>query len=153
MLISSIRDNNPIIFLEPKALYRNAEDDVPVGDYEVILISFIKSNFEINIILKLELHLADIIQEGKDITLVGWGAQIRTIKEAAKMAEKEGISCEIIDLQTLYPFDFETIMKSVNKTGRLIISHEAPVSSGLGAEISAKIQEKCFLRLVIFSWN
>lgn len=65
------------------------------------------------------------------------------------MAEKEGISCEIIDLQTLYPFDVETVAKSVNKTGRLIVSHEAPVSSGLGAEISAKIQEKCFLKLVI----
>ena len=65
------------------------------------------------------------------------------------MAEKEGISCEIIDLQTLYPFDVETVAKSVNKTGRLIVSHEAPISSGLGAEISAKIQEKCFLKLVL----
>lgn len=64
------------------------------------------------------------------------------------MAEEVGISCEIIDLQTLYPFDVETVAKSVNKTGRLIVSHEAPVSSGLGAEISAKIQEKCFLKLV-----
>lgn len=64
------------------------------------------------------------------------------------MAENDGVSCEIIDLQTLYPFDSETIAQSVNKTGRLIISHEAPISSGLGAEIAAKIQEKCFLKLV-----
>jgi len=64
------------------------------------------------------------------------------------MAEKDGISCEVIDLQTIYPYDFDTIAQSVNKTGRCIISHEAPVTGGFGAELSAKIQEKCFLRLV-----
>jgi 2-oxoisovalerate dehydrogenase E1 component beta subunit len=129
LLLASIRDDNPVIFLEPKALYRGAEDDVPVGDYE------------------LELHVADVVQKGTDITLIGWGAQLRVIKEAAKMAEKDGISCEVIDLQTIYPYDFDTIAQSVNKTGRCIISHEAPVTGGFGAELSAKIQEKCFLRL------
>lgn len=129
LLLAAIRDKNPIIFLEPKALYRNAEDMVPVGDYE------------------LELHVADVVKEGKDITLVGWGAQLRVLREAAKLAEIDNISCEIIDLQTLYPYDTKTIIESVNKTGRLIVSHEAPVSSGLGAEIVAKIQEKCFLKL------
>jgi len=64
------------------------------------------------------------------------------------LAEAEGISCEVIDLQTIYPYDFDTLAQSVNKTGRCIISHEAPVTSGFGAELAAKIQEKCFLRLV-----
>jgi 2-oxoisovalerate dehydrogenase E1 component beta subunit len=129
LLLASIRDKNPVIFLEPKALYRAAEDMVPIQDYE------------------LELHVADIVKEGSDITIIGWGAQIRPIMEAAAMAEKDGIKCEVIDLQTLYPYDFDTIAQSVNKTGRCIVSHEAPITSGLGAEIVAKIQEKCFLRL------
>jgi len=64
------------------------------------------------------------------------------------MAEEDGISCEVIDLQTIYPYDWDTIAQSVNKTGRLLITHEAPVSGGWGAEIAAKVQEKCFLRLV-----
>ena len=64
------------------------------------------------------------------------------------MAEADGISCEIIDLQTIYPYDADTIAQSVNKTGRCIISHEAPITAGFGAELSARIQEKCFLRLV-----
>ena len=68
--------------------------------------------------------------------------------QAVKLAEAEGISCEVIDLQTIYPYDFDTLAQSVNKTGRCIISHEAPVTSGFGAELAAKIQEKCFLRLV-----
>ena len=65
------------------------------------------------------------------------------------MAAQDGISCEVIDLQTIYPYDFDTIAQSVNKTGRCIISHEAPVTGGFGAELSARIQEKCFLRLVL----
>jgi len=81
LLLSAIRDKNPVIFFEPKALYRNAEDMVPTMDYE------------------LELSVADVVKEGKDITLIGWGTQLRVIKEAAKMAEEKfGISCEIIDL-------------------------------------------------------
>jgi len=129
LLLASIRDNNPIIFFEPKALYRGAEDMVPTGDYE------------------LALHVADVVKEGSDISLIGWGAQIRVIMEAVKMAEQDGINCEVIDLQTLYPYDFDTVAQSVNKTGRCIVSHEAPITCGLGSELTAKIQEKCFLRL------
>jgi len=129
LLLASIRDKNPVIFFEPKALYRGAEDMVPVGDYE------------------LDLHVADVVKEGTDITLIGWGAQIRVLMEAAKLVEADGISCEIIDLQTLYPYDFDTIAQSVNKTGRCIVSHEAPITNGLGGEIAAKVQEKCFLKL------
>jgi len=94
---------------------------VPIDDYE------------------LDLHKANIEKEGENITLIGWGNIMNTLKNASKMAEEEGISCEIIDLQTLYPYDLETLVKSVNKTGKCIISHEAPITSGLGAELSAKI--------------
>ncbi|KAL4487550.1 hypothetical protein ABPG72_017339 [Tetrahymena utriculariae] len=130
LLLASIRDKNPVIFFEPKALYRNAEADVPVMDYE------------------LDLHVADVIQEGTDITLIAWGTQVRVIQEAANLAkEKLGVSCEVIDLQTIYPYDIDTLQKSVNKTGRCIISHEAPITCGVGSELAANIQEKCFLRL------
>jgi len=130
LLLGSIRDKNPVIFLEPKWLYRSAVCEVPSGDFVI------------------PLGKADLITEGKDITVVGWGAQIHVLHRACKKAfEEEGISCELIDLQTLYPWDIETVEKSVKKTGRLLISHEAPKTSGFGAEIAAAIQEKCLLYL------
>ncbi|GKA11486.1 2-oxoisovalerate dehydrogenase subunit beta 1, mitochondrial [Tanacetum coccineum] len=118
LLLASIRDPNPVVFFEPKWLYRLAVEEVPEGDYT------------------LPLSQAEVIREGSDITLVGWGAQLA-----------EGISCELIDLRTLIPWDKETVEASVRKTGRLLISHEAPVTGGFGAEISASIVERCFLRL------
>ena len=84
---------------------------------------------------------------GTDITVGGWGAQMHQIHRAANMAARENISCEVIDLCTLLPWDIETVVKSVNKTGRLVISHEAPRTGGFAGEISATIQEKCFLSL------
>ncbi|CAD8091139.1 unnamed protein product [Paramecium sonneborni] len=129
LLLASIRDKNPVIFFEPKALYRNAEDEVPLDDYE------------------LELSKAEVVQQGKHITLIGYGTSIRVLREASKMAEKDGVSCEIIDLQTIYPYDGQTLVDSVKKTGRCIITHEAPQTCGMGAELSAFIQEKCFLHL------
>lgn len=102
---------------------------VPIADYE------------------LDLHTAEVVQKGKNITLIGYSTTIRILKEASILAETEGISCEIIDLQTIYPYDKKTLVESVNKTGRCIISHEAPITCGLGAELSAKIQEECFPRL------
>lgn len=85
------------------------------------------------------------------MTLIGYGPTIKTLKEAAKLAkEKENVDCEIVDLQTVYPFDIETVAKSVNKTGKCIIAHEAPVSSGIGSEVAAKVQEKCFFKLVLY---
>ncbi|KAL5563837.1 hypothetical protein UlMin_033584 [Ulmus minor] len=95
----------------------------------------------------LPLSEAEVIREGNDITLVGWGAQLSIMEQACIDAEKEGISCELIDLKTLLPWDKETVEASVKKTGRLLISHEAPVTGGFGAEISASIIERCFLRL------
>mmetsp|Transcript_29747 Transcript_29747/g.76835 ORF Transcript_29747/g.76835 Transcript_29747/m.76835 type:complete len:328 (-) Transcript_29747:720-1703(-) len=122
LLLASIRDKNPVIFFEPKGLYRAAVDMVPVGDYE------------------LPLGVADVMQEGTDVTVLGWGAQMRVLKAAVDMAAKEGISCELIDLQTITPWDVDTIEKSVRKTGKLVISHEAPITGGFAGEIAAKIQ-------------
>lgn len=136
LLLSSIRDPNPTLFFEPKAIYRAAVGEVPVGDYEI------------------ELSKAEIVKtvvDNKtrvDVTLVGWGNQIHTILKAAELAENElGVNCEVIDLRTILPWDQETVVNSVKRSGRLIVSHEAPKTSGFGAEVCATIQEKCFLNL------
>jgi len=129
LLLASIRDRNPVIYLEPKSLYRAAVENVPTHDFTI------------------PLGQAEILRKGRDVTVVGWGAQIHTLQKAIDLAEKEGISCELIDLQTLLPWDVDTVEASVKRTGRLIISHEAPVTGGFGAEISAAIQERCFLHL------
>ncbi|KAH0854640.1 hypothetical protein HID58_057816 [Brassica napus] len=110
-------------------LYRQAVEEVPEHDYMI------------------PLSQAEVIREGSDITLVGWGAQLTVMEQACLDAEKEGISCELIDLKTLLPWDKETVEASVKKTGRLLISHEAPITGGFGAEISATILERCFLKL------
>jgi len=86
--------------------------------------------------------------EGKDVTIVGYGAQLHVLAHACALAEEKlGISCELIDLRTILPWDVETVEQSVKKTGRMIISHEAPKTGGFAAEISSKIQERCFLYL------
>ena len=127
LLLSCIRSNDPCIFFEPKALYRVAEEDVPVEDYEI------------------PLGKAEIIQEGTYITLIAYGLQMRAARMAAQMAKEElGVSIEIIDLRTILPWDQETVIESVKKTGRCIITHEAPITCGFGAELASKIQEKAF---------
>ncbi|MCH1923835.1 alpha-ketoacid dehydrogenase subunit beta [Shewanella sp. C32] len=129
LLLSSIRDANPVIFFEPKRLYRASVNDVPEDDYT------------------LPLGVAEVVQEGSDITVLAWGAQVGVIEQAAEMAKEQGISCEIIDLRTLAPWDIDTVAKSVTKTGRLIVSHEAPLTGGFAGEIAATIQQECFLYL------
>lgn len=90
----------------------------------------------------------DIIYVGEDITCVGWGAQIKALMEASKMAkELNNVSCEIIDLQSILPWDKHTVVESVKKTGRLLIAHEAPKTGGFAAEIAAEIQEECIYEL------
>jgi 2-oxoisovalerate dehydrogenase E1 component beta subunit len=121
LLLSCIRSPDPCIFFEPKALYRVAEEHVPVEDYEI------------------PIGKAEVLQEGSDITLVSYGLQMRHARMAAKMAEEDGISVEIIDLRTILPYDEETVINSVKKTGKCIVTHEAPITCGFGAEISAKI--------------
>lgn len=109
LLLSSIRSPDPVVFFEPKALYRAAVEEVPVGDYMV------------------PLGKAKVTREGTDVTIVAWGNQVNVAAKAADMAAEQGISVEIIDLRTLLPWDTETVFSSVIKTGKLIITHEAPV--------------------------
>ena len=129
LLLSAIRDDNPVLFMEPKRLYRASVSDVPEEDY------------------MLPLGKADLVQEGSDITLVGWGAQIEILQKASDMALEQGVSCEIIDLQSILPWDAEAVCESVMKTGRLLVNHEAPLTGGFASEIAATIQDKCFLYL------
>ncbi|XP_030851221.1 2-oxoisovalerate dehydrogenase subunit beta, mitochondrial [Strongylocentrotus purpuratus] len=130
LLLSCIRDPNPCIFFEPKVLYRAAVEQVPVKDYMI------------------PLSKAEVLQEGSDVTLVGWGTQIHVLREVAQMAqEKLGVSCELIDLVTILPWDKDTIIKSVEKTGRLLVAHEAPITGGFASEIASSVQEECFLQL------
>lgn len=130
LLLAAIREKNPVIFFEPKFLYRSAVAEVPIDDYEI------------------PLGKAEIIKEGKDITLIGYGLQLVQLEKALNRAEKElGITCELIDLRTISPLDTETIITSVKKTGRVLIAHEAPKFAGFGGEISTIIQESCFLHL------
>jgi len=129
LLLASIRSPDPVIFFEPKRLYRASVGEVPDDDYE------------------LPLRQAEVVKEGSDITLLAWGAQMEVIEQAAEMAEKSGISCELIDLRTIVPWDIETVAASVFKTGRLVVSHEAPLTGGFAAEIAATIQQRCFLYL------
>ncbi|MBY5992045.1 alpha-ketoacid dehydrogenase subunit beta [Ferrimonas balearica] len=129
LLLASIRDDNPVVFFEPKRIYRASVGEVPEEDYQ------------------LPLSEAEVVKEGSDITLLGWGAQMELIEKAAQRAESLGISCEIIDLRTLLPWDVDTVASSVAKTGRLLISHEAPLTGGFAGEIAATIQDRCFLHL------
>ena len=129
LLLAAIRDDNPVVFFEPKRLYRASVGEVPEEDYQ------------------LPIGKADIMQVGTDITLLAWGAQMEIMEKAAEMASNEGISCEIIDLRSLLPWDLETVANSVSKTGRLIISHEAPLTGGFAGEIAASVQQECFLNL------
>jgi 2-oxoisovalerate dehydrogenase E1 component beta subunit len=129
LLLASIRDDNPVLFMEPKRLYRASVGEVLEEDYQ------------------LPLGKADVVKKGSDITLLAWGAQVEIIEKAATMAEEQGISCEVIDLQSILPWDVETVCRSVEKTGRLLINHEAPQTAGFASEIAASVQEKCFLNL------
>jgi 2-oxoisovalerate dehydrogenase E1 component beta subunit len=129
LLLASIRDDNPVIFFEPKRLYRASVGEVPEEDYE------------------LPLGKAEVVQQGSDITLLAWGAQVEIVEKAAALAAADGISCEIIDLRTILPWDIETVANSVTKTGRFVVSQEAPLTAGFSSEIAATIQQECFLHL------
>jgi pyruvate dehydrogenase E1 component beta subunit len=124
LLISSIRDPDPVIFLEAMRLYRMIKEDVPEDDYSI------------------PLGKARIVQEGNDITIVSWGSMLHRTLQAI-----EGYDAEVIDLMTLHPFDEETLLNSVKKTGRVVIVHEAPKTCGLAAELSATIAEEAILYL------
>lgn len=130
LLATAIRSNDPVLFFEPKRIYRSLKQEVPSEDY---LIPF---------------GQASVDRIGKDITLIGWGAQHHQNMEAAQeLSQKEKIEVEVINLRTLNPLDLKTIICSVEKTGRCVIAHEAPKTQGFGAELTALIQEKCFFNL------
>jgi 2-oxoisovalerate dehydrogenase E1 component beta subunit len=129
MLLAAMRDPDPILFFEPKRVYRAAKGEVPAGDYEV------------------PLGEARVTREGSAVTVIAWGAMWHEAEQAAREAEAEGIGCEVVDLRSLQPLDTDTIVASVKKTGRAVVVHEAPRTCGFGAELAAILQEKCFLHL------
>ena len=126
LLTAAIRGSDPVLFLEPKKLYRSFKEDVPDKNF---VLPFGKAN---------------IVQEGTDVTIISWGAMTEYVKETIKDTK---YSVEFVDLRTLSPFDIETVTTSVKKTGRAIIVHEAAKTGGFGAEISATISEECMLYL------
>jgi pyruvate dehydrogenase E1 component beta subunit len=130
LLTSSIEDPDPVIFLEPKRLYRLFKEEVPDGEHRV------------------PLGEARIAREGGDITIVTYGGMVSVSERAAEHVSGEGVEAEVIDLRTIWPFDIDAIVKSVTKTGRLVIVHEAPRSFGVGAEIAALVAERCLLSLL-----
>jgi pyruvate dehydrogenase E1 component beta subunit len=129
LLLSAIRDPDPVFFMEPKRIYRAIREEVPEGDYAV------------------PLGKARLVQEGKDVTLIAWGAMVREAISAAEKLKEDKINVEIIDLRTISPMDVDAIVASIRKTGRGVIVHEAPKTCGVGAEIIALINEKALLSL------
>ncbi|SMG24350.1 alpha-ketoacid dehydrogenase subunit beta [Paenibacillus aquistagni] len=129
LLISAIRDNDPVFFMEHLNLYHAFRDEVPEGEYTV------------------PLGKANVVREGKDVTILSYGLMVHTSMKAAAELEKKGIDAEVIDLRTLSPLDIDTIVASVKKTNRVIMVQEAQKSSGIAAEVVAQINEKAILHL------
>jgi 2-oxoisovalerate dehydrogenase E1 component beta subunit len=130
LLLAAIRDPDPVIFFEPKRIYRQYKEEV-ADDGEA-----------------LPLDVCLILREGSDVTLVTWGAQVKESLEAAEMLALEGIGAEVIDVATLKPLDFDTIHESVRKTGRCVIVHEAPYTAGFGGEIAARLAQHAMYDLL-----
>lgn len=130
LLLAAIASNDPVVFMEPKILYRAAVEYVPAEAYEI------------------PLSKAEIVKPGKDVTIVSYGTPLYTCSNAIEKAEADfGCEIELIDLRTIYPWDRPTIIESVKRTGKAIVVHESMTNSGVGAEVAATIQEKCFLNL------
>jgi 2-oxoisovalerate dehydrogenase E1 component beta subunit len=124
LLLSSIRDDDPVIFLEPKKIYRAVKEEVPDGDYTV------------------PLGKARAARAGSQVTLIAWGAMVPVCLEAAEKCAAQNISAEVLDLRSLVPLDLEAILASLAKTGRVVVVYEAPKTCGFGAEIAALIAER-----------
>lgn len=129
LLLSAIRDDDPVLFFEPKRVYRAVKMDVPEEEYT------------------LPIGKAKVVQEGEDVTVVAWGAMLFEALASAQEVSEAGVRAEVIDLRTLWPVDIDTIVESVKKTGRLVIVHEAPKACGFGAELLSLVVEKCFVHL------
>jgi len=129
LIKAAVRDNDPVIFFEHKALYRRIKQEIPAGDYTV------------------PIGRAAVFRPGEDLSIITYGAMVWVAQEAAERLEQEGISVEIVDLRTLLPLDEETVLASVRKTSRALVLHEATLTGGLGGEIAARIAEKAFEHL------
>jgi len=129
LLTSALRDQDPVMFLEPKKIYRTVRGEVPEEEYTV------------------PIGKANVAREGDDVVIFAYGAMLHVALEAAELASAKGINVEVVDLRTILPFDVETIMSSVKKTGRVVILHEACKTCGFGAEIAAQIAERGILNL------
>lgn len=129
LLLAAVKDPDPVIYFEPKRIYRSYREDVPNDWYEV------------------EIGKSAIRQEGRDLTLISWGAAMQECWSAMETLGKDGLSVELIDVRTISPLDSDTIIESIKKTQRAVIVHEAERSFGPGAEIIARIQEEAFLYL------
>lgn len=129
LLLSAIQDNDPVLFFEPKRVYRALKMDVPAEPYTV------------------ELSRCRVVREGTDVTVVAWGAMLFEALAAAEEVAAQGVNAEVIDVRTLWPLDMDTITESVQKTSRLVIVHEAAKACGFGAELVALICEKAFVYL------
>ena len=126
LIKSAIRDNDPVLFFEHKALYRRIKEDLPEGDYTV------------------PIGKARVFREGTDLSVITYGAMVHTAAEAAGILAAEGISMEIVDLRTLLPIDEKSVLASVKKTSKVILLHEDTLTGGIGGELSARITEKVF---------
>ncbi|MGX6979801.1 alpha-ketoacid dehydrogenase subunit beta [Vagococcus elongatus] len=129
LLISAIRDNDPVVFLEHMKLYRSFREEVPEGEYTV------------------PLDKAAVTKEGTDVSIITYGAMVREALKAAEVLEKDGINVEIIDLRTVAPLDVKTIISSVEKTGRVVVVQEAQKQGGVGAQVVSEISERSILSL------
>ena len=128
LLLAAINDPDPVVYFEPKRVYRSFKEEVPEEHYTI------------------EIGKAKVVSEGDDLTVVTWGAPVFQCLEAMDNLP-EDVSIELIDLRSIYPWDIDTVCESVRKTGRCVIVHEAPLTAGFGAEVSSRIQEECFLHL------
>lgn len=129
LLISAIRSNDPVVYLEHMKLYRSFRDEVPEEEYTI------------------EIGKANVKQEGNDITLIAYGAMVQESLKAAEELEKEGYSVEVIDLRTVQPIDIETLVASVEKTGRAVVVQEAQRQAGVGAAVASELAERAILSL------
>lgn len=129
LLLAAIEDPDPVVFLEPIRLYRAVKEEIPDIYYTV------------------EIGPVRVEREGDDVTLISWGAMMREARQAARLLQEQGVSVELIDVRTLTPLDRSGIADSVDKTGRAVIVHEAPLTGGFGGEIAASIQERCLYSL------
>jgi len=129
LLLEAIRDPDPVLYCEPDRLYRLGRTEVPDGNYTV------------------PLGKAAVIRQGDDITLVAWSAAVELCMTAAEQLAEEGISATVVDLRTLVPFDVDTVVSAVVKTGRCVVVHEAPLSAGFGAEVVATLAREAFYDL------